>query len=128
MDIREIREAHKAANAAKARIATESLYDYLTSDDPESSEEMERPLVPRSYVRALSDMNVTISGQIVAGDRVAARWLLEGTHDHEFQGIPPTNRSVTISGVTVSEVGEEGVKHLESFWDLPGLMAQIGGV
>jgi predicted ester cyclase len=34
----------------------------------------------------------------VEGDRVVERWIGRGTHRSEFQGIPPTGRSVAVPG------------------------------
>lgn len=43
----------------------------------------------------------TVHRLICEGDLVAAHWTNTGTHQGEFMGIPPSGRTVTISGIDV---------------------------
>jgi len=47
------------------------------------------------------DPRFTIEDVIAEGDRVAVRWINEGTHVAEFLGIPPTGRSFRFAGVDI---------------------------
>ena len=41
------------------------------------------------------DQKVTISDIVAEGDRVAARMIVEQTHDREFMGVAPTGQKIT---------------------------------
>jgi predicted ester cyclase len=115
VNLYEIRQRQKAANAEKAQAVARTLPDFLASDSAEA------------YARALSEMHVTIGDQVVEGERVVSRWMLDGSFSKEFLGVAPTSDEVTIRGVTVSEVRADGVKHLETYWDVPALLEKIQG-
>lgn len=77
---------------------------------------------------ALADLRMMVEDAIAEGNKVVIRWTARGTHEGEFQGIPPTGKEVTISGVGVvyTEDGQlvEGWTHA----DMLGLLRRIGGV
>jgi steroid delta-isomerase-like uncharacterized protein len=50
---------------------------------------------------AFPDMQVSIDDLLAEGDKVALRWTARGTHKNEFIGIAPTNRQVTMTGLTI---------------------------
>src|SRR5215212_3483357 len=50
---------------------------------------------------AFPDSAVTPEDWLEQGDRVVLRFTYRGTHRGEFQGIPPTGRQVTMSGITI---------------------------
>lgn len=59
-------------------------------------------------------------------DRVAVRWTMSGTHTANLFGIPPTQKSVQVSGISVlrfldGKVAEDWVAE-----DSLGLMKQLG--
>jgi predicted ester cyclase len=59
-------------------------------------------------------------------DKMVVYWTITGTHRGEFLGVPPTNKLVSFSGITINQIG--GGKILEStvIWDGLGLMKQFG--
>jgi predicted ester cyclase len=63
---------------------------------------------------------------IAEGDKVAARWTLTATHKGEFQGIPPTNKKLTLWGINIDRVA--GGKFVEGWvsFDMLSMMQQLG--
>jgi predicted ester cyclase len=57
---------------------------------------------------------VTIEDQIAEGDRVVTRWSGQSTHRGEFMGIPPTGKTVTLTGISIDRVA--GGQIVESWW------------
>jgi predicted ester cyclase len=57
-----------------------------------------------------------------------ARWSCRGVHKGELNGIAPTNKQFTITGVTIARFSNG--KIVEGFvnWDALGLMRQLGVV
>jgi steroid delta-isomerase-like uncharacterized protein len=78
------------------------------------------------YRNAFPDLRLTVEGLIAEGETVVARWSCKGTHKGELNGIPPTGKQFTISGVTIAHF--ENGKMVEGWvnWDTFGLMQQLG--
>jgi len=74
------------------------------------------------------DMRVTVKDQIAEGDRVATRWVLQGTHQGEFQGVQPTGKRVTMTGMTIFRVANGKLIEGWTHPDLLGVMQHIGAV
>lgn len=78
--------------------------------------------------RALPDFKFTVLDQVAEADKVATRWMIRGTHEGEFQGIPPSGREIEINGITIFRI-DDGL--LVDGWtseDILGLMQQLGAV
>jgi steroid delta-isomerase-like uncharacterized protein len=56
------------------------------------------------YFKAFPDLQFKVEQIIASGDHVVDTWRATGTHKGEFNGLPPTNRQVSVRGCTVSEV------------------------
>lgn len=80
------------------------------------------------FFTAFPDLTVTIDDLIAEGDCVTARYTWHATQRGEFFGIPPTGKSVTVTGISIYRVA--GDKIVEEWWqeDLLGLMQQLGAI
>lgn len=80
------------------------------------------------YRTAFPDVRLTVEDIIAEGETVTARWSCKGTHKGDLNGIAPTGKQVTISGISVARF--TGSKISESWvnWDALGLMQQLGVV
>jgi predicted ester cyclase len=65
---------------------------------------------------------------ISEGDTVLARWSASGTHRGELNGIAPTNKKITISGVSVVRFAGRKIAEGWVNWDALGLLQQLGAV
>ena len=75
---------------------------------------------------AFPDLKMTMDDAIAEGNQVAARFTMTGTHKGEFQGIPPTGKSVKIGGIDIVRFeGDKAVEHW-GYTDQVGLMQQLG--
>ena len=52
------------------------------------------------------DCHFTIEEMIAEGDKVAYRWTARGTHHGEYEGIAPTGKAVTVTGITIIRFAE----------------------
>ena len=82
----------------------------------------------RSLRSALPDMRIRIEDTIAAGDKVAARVVLEGAHRGDGLGVPPTGRRVTVSGVVIVRISGGQIVEGWNSWDQLGLLQQIGAI
>lgn len=77
---------------------------------------------------AFPDYRYTVEDEICEGDKVVHRWIAKGTHEGEFQGLPPSGKQVTISGISVYRVANGKLVEGWTTADMLGLLQQIGAV
>jgi steroid delta-isomerase-like uncharacterized protein len=75
---------------------------------------------------AFPDINFSIEELIAAGDKVICRYIMRGTHQGEFQGIPVTGNKVEISGIIISRIENGKIVEEREDWDMLGFMQQLG--
>ena len=78
------------------------------------------------YRNAFPDLHATIEFQLTDGDKVVSFFTIRGTHKGEFQGIPPTNRPVKISGITIDRIVGGKIVERWGVFDRLGMMQHIG--
>jgi predicted ester cyclase len=71
---------------------------------------------------------LTIEDVIAEGETVMTRWSCRGTHKGELNGIAPTGKQITISGVTIARISNGKIAEGYVNWDAQGLMQQLGVV
>jgi steroid delta-isomerase-like uncharacterized protein len=75
---------------------------------------------------AVPDYNVTIEDQFAEDDKVVTRWTARGTHKGRFQGIAPTGRQVSVTGMTISRYVDGKIAESWVELDTLSLMRQLG--
>jgi steroid delta-isomerase-like uncharacterized protein len=75
---------------------------------------------------AFPDINFSIEELIAVGDKVICRYIMRGTHQGEFAGIPATGNKVEISGIIISRIENGKIVEEREEWDMLGFMQQIG--
>ena len=56
------------------------------------------------------DARVIISDLIAEGDKVAVRYTIEGTHEGDLFGAPPTGQRVSIESFTVERLSDGKIR------------------
>ena len=109
-------------------LAAENYVGY----DPTEPEPVRGPAGLRAqlqtYIDAFEGAHVTVDEQFAEGDLVATRWTGRGTHTGEIQGVAPTGKEVTVTGITISRVENGKVVEERQVWDALGMLVQIGAV
>jgi steroid delta-isomerase-like uncharacterized protein len=80
------------------------------------------------YRTAFPDMHLKVEDIIAEGETVMTRWSCRGTHKGDLNGIAPTGRQFTISGMTVARLSNGKMAEGYVNWDALGLMQQLGVV
>jgi len=83
----------------------------------------------RALVTAFPDLRMTVEDLIADGDKTVARVTVNGTHEGEFMGIPPTGRHVEIQLIDIMRFDHAGL--VNEHWgvgDMLSLMQQLGVV
>jgi len=81
-----------------------------------------------AFYEGFPDIGHTVDESLVAGDRIAVRFTLRGTHDGSFMGIPPSGRPVEVQAFVWMTVREGRVSRLQGLFDQMGLLRQIGAI
>jgi predicted ester cyclase len=81
-----------------------------------------------AFRSAFPDLHVTVEEQLAAGDRVARRMTMRGTHRGDLFGIPPTGPPMAIAGIhLVRLAGGTLVEHWGINDDV-GMLQQLGAI
>jgi steroid delta-isomerase-like uncharacterized protein len=62
------------------------------------------------------------------GNRVVGRYILRGTHQGEFFGIPPTGNAITVSTIHVFRLDDGKIVEHWGHGDDMGMMRQLGAM
>ena len=100
---------------------------YVNHDIPAPTPGLEGfKLVIGMFLAAFPDMRVTIEEELAEGNKVITRGYFTGTHQGDFQGIPPTGKQIKVKYIDIWLV--ENGKLVENWVRLDelGLMQQLG--
>jgi steroid delta-isomerase-like uncharacterized protein len=75
---------------------------------------------------AMPDLRVVVEDMIAEGDKVATRYTLEGTHEGELFGVPPTGQRLSIKSFTAERVSEGKIREHWRVSDNLDMMQQLG--
>ena len=90
---------------------------------------------PKGYLMIIAmmrsgfpDIQWTIEDMITENDKVAVRFIMRGTHQGKFFGVPPTDKKIVVQAMNFYRLADDQI--IEEFGqpDLLGLLTQIGAV
>jgi predicted ester cyclase len=85
-------------------------------------------LQEQAFRAAFPDLQLTIHHEIAEDDLVVHHWTMTGAHDGEFQGIRPTGKALTRTGITIVRVEDGKIVERWANVDVLGILAQLGVV
>ena len=119
-------------NTADAQLADELISQDAKFYVPGQPEPMQGPsgyIAIISMMRGgFSDIQWELMDQIAEDEKIAARFVMRGTHDGTFFNVPPTGTSIVVQAMNFY-LFENG-KIIEEYGqpDLLGLLMQIGAM
>lgn len=72
------------------------------------------------------DIHFGIEALVADDDIAMVEFKISGTHEREFQGLPPTGREIEILGVDVLHIKGGQVMEWRTYYDREDLKAQLG--
>ena len=72
------------------------------------------------------DLAVTILSQVAEGDQVSTHWRFTGTQEGTYEGLAPTGKTVTWTGVSIHRFVDNKVAEAWVVWDKYYLFEQLG--
>lgn len=80
------------------------------------------------HLTGFPDLHVTINDVMAEGDKVAIWYTVQGTHRGEFDGVRPTDKPVSWTGVDLFRIGGGRIVEARFLSDALGLLRQLGAV
>lgn len=74
------------------------------------------------------DMDFTIHETVAAGEKVAVRWIMTGTHDGSGGGMEPTGATVEFDAIEINRFEDGRLRETWTQSDQLGMMQQIGAI
>jgi steroid delta-isomerase-like uncharacterized protein len=113
----------------KASLAPDSVYEELaTQRRIEGADEITQAV--QGWKQAFPDAKGTIKNAVASGDTVTLEITWEGTQSGPLEGpggtIPASGKRVAVEAVQVLRVKDDKVKENRHFFDMLGLLHQIG--
>jgi predicted ester cyclase len=75
---------------------------------------------------AFPDIKFIIKDQFAEGDKVVTHFITQGTHQGNFQGVPPTGKSFKVSAIDIDYIKNGKVSDCWSNLDELSLLQQLG--
>ena len=108
-------------------IASNHKYIDVNSPDAGTGPEGYKKLVAL-YTTAFPDVQLKLNDTVSEGDKIVMAWTATGTHKGDLRGIAPTNKKISIEGVTISRHANGKLVESRVNWDALGMMQQLGVV
>ncbi len=79
----------------------------------------------QAFLTAFPDVHYTVEDTVASGEKVVARWTATATHLGRFGDVAPTEKRVTMLGITIFALTDAKIAALWSTWDVSGLLQQL---
>ena len=77
---------------------------------------------------AFSQIQATVEDQIAEEETVVWRWTMRAMHTGHFMGIPPTDKSISFTGISIDRLAAGRFVERWDNTDMMGLMQQLGAI
>ena len=77
---------------------------------------------------AFSNAHFTLDDLVAIGDQVVARWTGALTHTGTFAGVSPTNRTVTLTGISIYRVANGQILETRNAVNWMPLLQELGAI
>jgi steroid delta-isomerase-like uncharacterized protein len=78
------------------------------------------------FIAAFPDLRFIVDDTVSEKDKLVVSWTITGTHKGEFLCVAPTNRKISVSGITINEISNNKILESVVIWDALGLLHQFG--
>jgi steroid delta-isomerase-like uncharacterized protein len=82
----------------------------------------------QEFGRAFEDARFDIDEMFGSDDRVVVRWTVHGTHTGPFAGVSPTQRKITVRGISLYRLFDGKITETRNLADLLALFKQLGTI
>jgi len=119
-------------NERKAQCVEKYLSPSHALVDPNATDTKTGPeaykTVLARFLRAFSNLKFEVQEMVCEKDKVVASWMITGVHSGEYNGLAPTNKKITVEGISIHQIADGKIMDTYSVWDTLGLMKKVGAV
>ncbi|HEX2913872.1 MAG TPA: ester cyclase [Chloroflexia bacterium] len=126
------RRLYQAMNEADMAAVDQLLSPDFVNHDPGLPP---LPPGPESFKQVIGmihngfpDGKFEIQDIVAEGDLVAVRWIISGTHQGEFAGVPPTGKHISVGGSVLQRIENGKSAEHWALWDVLGMLTQMGAI
>src|SRR5215212_2737906 len=124
----------EALNARDLSLWSKHLADDYIAEHPGVSVPLDKTRsmgYHQRFVTAFPDIHFEVLSFLAEGDHVLIHWTASGTHAERLatvtgETIPPTRRSVRVSGALLTELRDGKIVRLWGYFDQLSVLAQLG--
>jgi steroid delta-isomerase-like uncharacterized protein len=84
--------------------------------------------VINGYIGGMSDFKMEMTSFTGSGNRQCEEWIVTGTHNGTFQGIPASGNKVSFRGILVRELKRGKTSRVINYFDSASMMRQMGAL
>ncbi|MEU6878796.1 ester cyclase [Streptomyces sp. NPDC046712] len=126
---------HAAVNSGDPDIISKAIDEFVAPDvlfhapvpmGATGAEALKR--VWDVLLHAFPDIHVAIEETITEGDKVVSRNTVTGTHRGEYQGLPPTGKTVTYNEIFIFRFAEGRIAEIRGIVDVLAQLRQLGAL
>jgi steroid delta-isomerase-like uncharacterized protein len=78
---------------------------------------------------AAPDIGYAVTSSIVSGDRAVVEWVVTGTYQADFPGLPPAaGQPFSFRGASVFEMTDGKIQRYTEYWDAYAFLVQLGAL
>jgi steroid delta-isomerase-like uncharacterized protein len=99
---------------------------YSPSNNPEPMSREETIEFLKMVFKAFPDVNWSIEDLIAKDDRIVIRFIVTGTHQEEFQGIPATGNKMEVGSILIWSTKNGKIVEEREEANMLGMMMQLG--
>ncbi|REK91519.1 ester cyclase [Streptomyces inhibens] len=126
---------HSAVNSGDPEIISKAIDEFVAPDmlfdapvptGATGAEALKR--VWEVLLRAFPDIHVAVEETITEGDKVVSRNTVTGTHRGEYQGLPPTGKTVTYNEIFIFRFADGRIAEIRGVVDVLAQLRQLGAL
>jgi len=80
------------------------------------------------FKAAFPDIGEDLEDIVAGGDTVATRWVVTGSLQQDFMGIPARGQEISVEGMSFYRLAGGRITDIWTQFDGPGLMQQLGAM
>jgi steroid delta-isomerase-like uncharacterized protein len=124
---------HSARNSGDPDTVSKAVDEFVASDvlfhapvpmGATGAEALKR--VWQVLLRAFPDIHVAVEETITEGDKVVSRNTVTGTHRGEYQGLPPTGKTVTYNEIFIFRFTDGRITEIRGIVDVLAQLRRLG--
>jgi predicted ester cyclase len=116
-------------NGNNPETADKIVHEEYVIHDRELAAEMQGPGLYKALAsrtrEIFPDMKFTVADTVAAGEKVALRWRMTGTHQGPMFGVEPTGREVELTAIEINRFADGQLIETWTQSDQLGLMDQL---